>query len=174
MEWCYRKLAKICGAPRQHLQMEIMRRGSCGEYSARQSAALQSAVQSRGPGREPPLILSSLHRPPSSLSLDPRRPGARSRAADWMPMTRGCSGGWAERLGPCPHPPPIGRGAARGGSIQPCHQQTQLHHTHLFFARASRFGPKGRFLDESFSIFLYFKCRLNTDRLSLTKGGNFR
>ena len=85
MEWCYRKLAKICGAPRQHLQMEIMRRGSCGEYSARQSAALQSAVQSRGPGREPPLILSSLLGPPSSLSLDPRRPGARSGAADWMP-----------------------------------------------------------------------------------------
>ena len=153
MEWCYRKLAKICGAPRQHLQMEIMRRGSCGEYSARQSAALQSAVQSRGPGREPPLILSSLPGPPSSPSLDPTRPGARSRAADWMPMTRGCSGGWAERLGPCPHPPPIGRGAARGGSIQPCHKQTQSHHTHLFFARASRFGPKGRFLDESFSIF---------------------
>ena len=145
MEWCYRKLAKICGAPRQHLQMEIMRRGSCGEYSARQSAALQSAVQSRGPGREPPLILSSLPGPPSSPSLDPTRPGARSRAADWMPMTRGCSGGWAERLGPCPHPPPIGRGAARGGSIQPCHQQTQSHHTHLFLCVHLILFQKGDF-----------------------------
>ena len=94
-----------------------------------------SLVCSQGPGREPPLILSSLHRPPSSLSLDPRRPGARSRAADWMPDDPGLVW-WLGRSawGRVHAPPPIGRGAARGGSIQPCHQQTQSHHKHLFCA----------------------------------------
>ena len=78
----YKRLSNLARAAANCWSM--MRKGSGGEYSARQSAPLQSGVQPRSPGREPALILSSLPGPRSSLSLL-TEVEARGPAADWMP-----------------------------------------------------------------------------------------
>ena len=74
-----------------------MRKGRCGEYSAPQSAPLQSAVQLR-PWARTTLDLELL-KPPSSLSLSLSlltQGGLRpvlERPIGWR-MTRGCGGWW--------------------------------------------------------------------------------
>ena len=73
----------------QNWEEEIMRKGSGGEYSVC-STILQDCslvcVHPPSPGREPPLILSSLPGPPSSLSLLTEEGGL---GPDWMPRCPG-------------------------------------------------------------------------------------
>ena len=70
-------------------------------------------------------------------------------------------------------PTPIGRRAARGGSIQSyCHQQTQpplLHHTCLLFLNAFSFTQDIFRQVTGLNPILFCKCRRNTDFLSFDK-----
>ena len=160
-----------------------MRKGRCGEYSAPQSAALQSAVQPR-PWARTTLDLELL-KPPSSLSFSLSWPKEA-----WGPFLSGrLDGGWpgavvaggAERLGPCPHPtsywttrrPGRQHPAALSSSIQqqalspantaaPIASYTPLFRMHLDLFRKGDFWT-------GLCSFSFCKCRWSTDFLSLIK-----
>ena len=149
-----------------------MRKGRCGEYSAPQSAALQSGVQPR-PWARTTLDLELL-KPPSSLSLSLSlslltQGGLRpvlERPIGWR-MTRGSGGWWGGAPGAVSTPnllldeaPP---GAAASSStvkqhpaaaLSPANTATPYCIIHTSFPHASRSVPKRRFLDRSLFIFI--------------------
>ena len=128
-----------------------------------------SLLCSRGPGREPPLILSSSNLPALSLSLSLLTQGGLrpvlERPIGWR-MTRG-SGGWGGAPGAVSTPnlllddaPP---GAAASSSTvkqHPAASTVTSKHSHpyciirTYFLHAFRSVPKRRFLDRSLFIFI--------------------